>query len=175
MLDWLRTHPGPVYTSVVRDGYPGSVAFPLEEVINSLGYAYFNNTAAYAAALAIHLGATKISFFGCDYTYPNAHDAEKGRGCLEFWLGYAAARGIKLGVAQESSLMDAIEPAERRTYGYDAVTVDIQQQPDGLARVVFTPRDLPTAEEIEARYDHSAHPNALVGAPKPAVNTEAAS
>jgi hypothetical protein len=49
-------------------------------VINSCGIAYFNNTAAYAVAYAVHIGVKKITLFGCDYTYPNAHDAEKGRG-----------------------------------------------------------------------------------------------
>jgi hypothetical protein len=38
--------------------------------------------------------------FGIDFTYPNAHDAEKGRACVEFWLGIAAARGIKLAHAE---------------------------------------------------------------------------
>jgi hypothetical protein len=47
MVEWMRSHPGPIYTSTVRDGYPGLVAFPLQDVINALGYAYFNNTAAY--------------------------------------------------------------------------------------------------------------------------------
>lgn len=162
MVEWMRGHPGPIYTSTVRDGYPGLVAFPLQDVINSLGYAYFNNTAAYAVAYAIYIGVERISMFGCDYTYPNAHDAEKGRACLEFWLGYAAARGIKLGTADTSTLLDALEPEERRLYGYDGVHVTIEPQPDGSAAVSFEPRDIPTAAEIEARYDHSAHPNPLV-------------
>jgi hypothetical protein len=51
--------------------------------------AYFNSTAAYAVAYAIHMGVKKISVFGMDFTYPNAHDAEKGRACVEFWLGIA--------------------------------------------------------------------------------------
>jgi hypothetical protein len=164
MLAWLKTHPGPVYTSFKHPDYPGLVEFPLEEVINALGYAYFNNTAAYAAALAIHLGVEKISLFGCDYTYPNAHDAEKGRACLEFWLGMAAARGIRLAMPDRTSLMDTIEPEAFRLYGYDAVTVSIDKQADDkFAKVTFTPRVLPTAEEIEARYDHSKHPNRLMG------------
>ena len=162
MLEWLRRHPGPVYTSRKRPGYPGLVEFPLADVINTLGQAYFNNTAAYAAALAIYLGVEKISLFGCDYTYRDAHDAERGRGCLEFWLGVAHARGIKLAISGRSSLMDQVEPEQERLYGYDAVTVDIEKQPDGMAHITFTPRDrLPTAEEIEARYDHSKHPSSL--------------
>ena len=95
MLKWLKTHPGPVYTSVVREGYPGLVAFPLEDVLNELPpFGYFNSTAAYAVAFAIFLGVKKISLFGFDFTYANAHQAEKGRACVEFWLGVAVTKGI---------------------------------------------------------------------------------
>jgi len=121
--------------------------------------AYFNGTAAYAAAYAIFRGATKISLFGCDYSYENSHQAEKGRGCLEFWLGFAAARGIELGFADRTSLLDTIdEPADEgvlNVYGYDfdRVLIDVV---DGAAQVRFEPKDNPpTAAEIEARYDHS--------------------
>lgn len=164
MLDWLRREDGaPIYTSVARDGYPALVPYPIEAVIESCGWAYFNSTAAYAVALAVHLGVKQISLFGCDFTYPKAHDAEKGRACVEFHLGIAAARGIKVGFPANTSLMDSIAPIGERIYGYDAFNVSVvidETSPDG--RLAFAPRDLPTADVIEARYDHSAHPNALV-------------
>ena len=86
MLAWMRQHPGPIMTSQVPEpnDYPGLVAFPLEDVVNNLEYSYFNSTAAYAVAYAIYLGVKKISLFGFDFTYPNAHHAEKGRACVEF-------------------------------------------------------------------------------------------
>ena len=164
MLGWIKSHPGPVFTSIKHPDYPGLVEFPFEEVINSLGYAYFNNTAAYAMAYAIHMGATKITLFGCDYTYPNAHDAEKGKGCLEFWCGYAAARGIKLSVAKVSSLLDAYVPFDQKHYGYDLVNLKFSTE-NGHTSVDFTPREtLPTADEIENRYDHDLHPNEMMNA-----------
>lgn len=162
MTDWLKTHPGPVFTSRAHPDYPGLVEFPFEQVINELGYAYFNNTAAYAVAYAIYIGAKKISIFGCDYTYPNAHDAEKGRGCMEFWIGYAAAKGVQLSIPRGSSLMDAMVPESRKYYGYDTVQLKLRKGL-GHTRVGFEPRDkLPTADEIEAMYDHNQHPNELV-------------
>ena len=41
MLAWMRRHPGPILTSRIPEpnAYPGLVAFPLEPVINALGYA----------------------------------------------------------------------------------------------------------------------------------------
>ena len=159
MVKWLKTSPVPVITSRAHPDYPALREFPLQDVINSLGMAYFNGTAASAAAYAIFRGATKISLFGCDYSYENSHQAEKGRGCLEFWLGFAAARGIELGFADRTSLLDTIdEPADEgvlNVYGYDfdRVLIDVV---DGAAQVRFEPKDNPpTAAEIEARYDHS--------------------
>lgn len=162
MLEWMRVHPGPIVTSRAHPDYPGLVEFPLETALNALGSAYFNSTAAYAVAYAIMIGVKRISIFGCDYTYPNAHDAEKGRACVEYWLGMAAARGIKVTVAKSSTLLDAMHPQEERLYGYDTLDVTIRNE-GGLARVDLVERaTLPSADDIEARYDHTQHPNALV-------------
>jgi len=104
-----------------------------------------------------------LSLFGCDYTYPNAHDAEKGRGCLEFWLGIASARGIKLSLPKTSTLLDGIYQLQDRFYGYDTLAVTLRPQENGKVEVDLQPIDtLPTAEEIEQRYDHSQHPNKLM-------------
>lgn len=167
MLRWLKTHPGPVYTSIVRDGYPGMVAFPLEDVLNGNydgnGGPYFNSTAAYAIAYAIHIGVKRISLFGLDYTLANAHQAEQGRACCEFWLGIAAARGIEITIPVQSTLMDACAPDRERLYGYDCVDVIFDDQEKDRIRVSMSERvDIPTADEIEARYDHRIHPNRIV-------------
>lgn len=164
LVRWLKTSRVPVMTSRAHPEYPALVEFPLEAVLNDMGHDYFNSTAAYAVAYAIHVGATKISCFGMDFTYPNSHQAEKGRACVEFWLGIAKARGIQLSMPKTTTLMDAMCARSERLYGYDSVDVGIECDASGAVRVSMTPHDrLPTAEEIEARYDHSKHPNALVG------------
>lgn len=165
MLGWMKNHPGPIYTSRTHEDYPGLVDYPLQDVINSCGIAYFNSTAAYAVAYAVHIGATEISLFGCDFTYPNAHQAEKGRGCVEFHLGIAKSRGIKIALPDSTSLMDSISPFDERVYGYDTLDVDMEDNGEKVV-VRFSPKDCPTAEEIETRYDHSAHPNRLVSGAK---------
>ncbi|MDB5992405.1 MAG: hypothetical protein JWQ10_3808 [Herbaspirillum sp.] len=162
MLAWLKTHPGPVITSRAHPDYPGLVEFPLEEVINDCPNGYFNSTAAYAVAYAIYMGVEKISCFGMDFTYPNAHDAEKGRACVEFWLGIAAERGIQIVVPKTTSLLDAMHSQAERFYGYDCVDLDIKRV-DNKITIGFTEKaELPTADAIEESYDHAAHPNALV-------------
>jgi hypothetical protein len=164
MLEWLKTTKTPVFTSRPHPDYPALEAYPLEAVANQFGYAYFNSTAAYAVAYAMYFGATQITLFGCDFTYPNAHHAESGRGCVEFWLGMAAARGVKITIPRVSSLMDGCVPDEQKLYGYDTLDVRFARDEAGLLKVTQTPREtaLPSADEIEARYDHNAHPNPLV-------------
>lgn len=167
MLAWLKRSRVPVMTSRDHPDYPALIEFPLEDVINNLGWAYFNSTAAYAVAYAIHIGVEKISCYGMDYTYLDAHTAEKGRACVEYWLGFARARGIKVSMPNATSLMDACYSQEERLYGYDTVRVQINIDQAGKAALGYFEREtLPTADEIEARYNHDAHPNALVEDPE---------
>lgn len=157
MLPWMKKSRVPIVTSRKHDDYPALVEFPLQDVLNNLGHDYFNSTAAYAVAFAIHVGVKKISLFGIDYTLPNQHQAEKGRACVEYWLGKAQERGIKISMPKTTTLMDACHTRAERLYGYDTVDVNFDMQEDGSVKLDFVPRDtLPTAEQIERQYDHSA-------------------
>jgi len=165
MVRWLKSSKVPVVTSRAHPDYPALVEFPLEDVLNNLQHDYFNSTAAYAVAFAIHIGATKISCFGFDFTYANSHQAEKGRACVEFWLGVAKARGIKLSMPKTTTLMDAMSERKDRLYGYDTLSVDFNIQDDGSVKLKFTPLEedkIPTAAEVEKNYCHDVHPNALL-------------
>lgn len=147
MLKWLRTHPGPIYTSIPHPEFPGMVAFPLAEVINSVGTAYFNNSVAYAVVYAIHRFVTtgrpkQLSLYGCDYAYGKKNYEGIGRACVEWWLGVAAAKGIHVHVANTSTLMDANTP-ERKFYGYEAVEIDIRPMEEGKSKLTMTPRETP--------------------------------
>ncbi len=160
MLKWMRKHPGPIITSRAHPDFPGLVEFPLEDVLNTCGFPYFNSTAAYAIAYALHLGVKRIGLYGIDYTYPDVHAAEKGRACVEFWLGIASARGVNIQVAQTSTLMDARVPPPERVYGYDTLDVKVVCDENGKYRVETSERPkerIPTAEEVEAAYDHDKH------------------
>lgn len=164
MLAWLKTHPGPIITSRAHPDYPGLVEFPLQAFLREIdGTAYFNSTAAYAIAYAIFIGVEHLAVFGNDFTYENSHHAEKGRACVEFWMGYAKARGMQVTVPHVSSLLDACNTPEARLYGYDTLKVSIQRTAEDGPIVTTTEREtLPTAEEIEARYDHTRHVNPLL-------------
>jgi hypothetical protein len=151
LLDWLKTFDGPVYTSRPHPAYPNLVAFPLQAVVDDLGEVYFNATPAYALAYAIHLRAPRIELYGLDFSYPNVHQAEQGRACVEYWIGRARGLGLDVVVSSQSRLMSADEPLEAKLYGYDTLHVSL----DGRRRLAFAERaEFVTAEEIEARYDH---------------------
>lgn len=157
MLPWLKNSSVAVMTSRAHPDYPALIEYPLEDVLNDLGHDYFNNTAAYAVAFAIHVGASKISCFGMDYSYANTHQAEKGRACVEFWLGQAHARGIEISLPQNTSLMDSNCGGQARLYGYDTQDIVLIPQADGTVRVEKKEREtLPTADQIEANYCHDA-------------------
>jgi hypothetical protein len=172
MLNWLKITRTTVMTSRGHTDYPSLVEYPLEHVLNSTGgMPYFNSTPAYALALALacfadgaYPGGLILSLFGLDYTYANAHDAEKGRACIEFWCGRAHALGVDVRVSDKSSLLDSCEA--QSLYGYGAFgsrDVALTRDEDGRLSVKFAERAaLPTAQEIEAAYDHSRHPSPLV-------------
>lgn len=162
MVKWLRKHPGPIYTSVVRPGYPGLVSFPLEEVLSAGGVPYLNNTVAYAIAYARHIGVKKLSLYGVDFTYANNHKAERGRACCEFWLGLCMASGMQVELTDKTALMDACAPPAELTYGYDGFDVILHDKEGGGVWVELREKPLPSAEDVEKRYDHGRHPNRLV-------------
>lgn len=157
MLSWMRTHPGPIYTSRAYPDYPGSVDYPLEDVIRACGWPYFNNTVPYALGFAIYLqqfGLEKISLFGLDYSYPDIAAAEGGRGCCEFWVGRAMARGIEVFMTKDTTLLDSNVPDSKKFYGYDTIDLDVTVKGDEvkvIKRNRITPRNI---DEIERNYSH---------------------
>ena len=115
----LTQHTGPIYTCELDDRCPGLVEYPLEEVVNEVGTWYLNNTVAFAIAFAIAAKVKQIMVYGVDFSYKgNVHFAEAGRACCEFLLSKATERGILVGVAQTSSLLDTNLPANEKLYGY---------------------------------------------------------
>ena len=166
LLKAIKASSTPVMTSRKHPDYPALVEFPLEDVLNHLGHAYFNSTAAYAIAFAIHIGVKKISFYGIDFTYDNQHHGERGRACCEYWIGLCMADGIEIQLASKTALMDACAPPAERLYGYDGVDVIFKDGPDGELQLEFQPKPLPSAEEIERRYDHTQPTNRLLAEEK---------
>ena len=116
MCDYALKDGIPFYTSHPHPMYPNHVVYPFDMVVRNLGTYYMNGSVAYALALAIAEGFTDIGMWGADFSYPNAHVSESGRANVEFLMGLAMARGIKVFVAQSSTLMDA--HCRQQPYGF---------------------------------------------------------
>lgn len=157
MLDWMKKCDKPIYTSRSHEDYPTTQDYPLEWVLNRVHMPYMNSTIAYALALAIAVGVKEIGLYGCDFSYPQAHKRERGRGCIEFWVAIALSRGITIKYNPHTTLLDWNMPERDRLYGYDTEWVTIEKKDNGKVRVVRTERsaeDVPTPEQIEVRYSH---------------------
>lgn len=116
---WLRAHRGPIYTQQKYKGYRGSIEYPLEEVINKVGYPYFNNTCAYAIGLAILREVKVLKLYGVDFTHRpdrSASTIEAGRACCESLVRDCAYHGIQVQIAKSSTLCDQFN--NRPLYGY---------------------------------------------------------
>jgi len=120
--EWLRNHDKPIITSTAYDEYPTSEEYPLEGIVNTIGYSYFLTTPAYAAAYAIHTGVTHLKVYGCDYTYKhNIHLAESGRANLEFILAIGLSKGVQISIAPSSTLLGTNRELFGNFYSYKKV------------------------------------------------------
>ena len=109
----------PIYSCIEDNRVPGIVLYPLQEVIQKTGCAYFNNSIAYAIAFALYQEVGSINMFGADFTYKtNVHFGEMGRACCEFWLSKCIEEGIDVAIAPSSSLLDTNVSLEEKLYGY---------------------------------------------------------
>ena len=108
----------PIFSCTLDERCPDVVEYPLQEVINKTGYAYLNNTVAYAFAYAIAQGVSDMHIYGVDFTHKDVAFAEAGRACCEFWLAIAISKGVKIHIAHNSSLLDMNVLDDQKLYGY---------------------------------------------------------
>ena len=88
----------PVITSMEHELLPNAVVFPLDKMPSK----YFNNSIAIMIAYAIYKGATEIEMYGVALLVEREYAYQ--RPCVEFWIGYALAKGIKVTVHGETSI-----------------------------------------------------------------------
>jgi hypothetical protein len=115
MADRLKAKLGiPIFSCCLDERCPDVVEYPLQEVLQKTKYAYLNNTVAYAVAQEV----TDLHIYGVDFTHKDVAFAEAGRACCEFWLAIAVSKGIKIHIANSSSLLDMNIPDDQKLYGY---------------------------------------------------------
>jgi hypothetical protein len=88
--------------------------YPLDHIVKFFGTDYFSNTVDYALALAIYEGFTEIDLYGVNMSYGGEYFWEKPG--VEFWVGMALGRGIKVTVHGEKSTI--MKTRDGLLYGY---------------------------------------------------------
>ena len=93
---------------------PLSEPFPLDEAVKTFGYPYFSNTICYMICFAMLQGAEEIHLFGVNQASSKEYGEEKGG--VEYWIGQALGRGIKVVIHGE--LSQVLKYHATRTGGY---------------------------------------------------------
>lgn len=110
--NWLKNAQIPIYMLHQHDDIPQSISYPLSEVTKHFNNYYFTCTVSYIIALAILEGFKEIHIIGINMLVDEEYMIQMPS--VEFWLGVAIGRGIKV-VTQYSNLLKT--PA---LYGYQA-------------------------------------------------------
>lgn len=106
-----------VYLQTREESIPNSEAYPLEKVLTKLGVPYFTSSISYMLALAICEGAEKIVLWRL-YVMPGSLEYLGQKACIEFWVGQAIGRGIKVEISSDSHLCRPA-PWQPELYAYN--------------------------------------------------------
>lgn len=166
----LKGHHHPIITSTRYPEYRSSMAYPFEEVCRHFALTglsrYFFNSLPYIIAYACFIGVERLTLLGCDYTHPaSPGPREEDQANTEWWLGFVTAKGMKITLANDTTLMRARETG-RPLYGYrfdPRLTMD-RQAPDNQAETGPPPpkpgpRRTAIREAIEAVERNDAGPS----------------
>lgn len=155
-IELYENHDKPVVTIRALPEVKNLYEYPLDEVTEEFQQTYFANGTSYLIAFALLCGVERINIFGCDFDYPGRNDYEAGRCNFEYWLGYAAAKGVIVSTSSESTLMDTTYRLNGKgRIGYGGVYGYFDRQPiygaSAEGKVVLTGFSTPPAnfEDVE--------------------------
>jgi hypothetical protein len=101
-IDDLRSSTVPIYMTEKHDDIPMSVEYPLQDIIKALGTDYFTNSISYMIAMAVYEGVEELAIYGVDMAQEEEYAKE--RPSVEYFVGYARARGIPVFIPPESDI-----------------------------------------------------------------------
>lgn len=122
--EWVRDRGVRLYMDAIYSVYPNSEAYPRAavEALTEHGY-YHASSFDWMVALAVLDRFKEIHLFGCEfYTFPQLNSEPiSGRPCLEYWLGVAEGRGIKVRLCDRGDVFKVIHMAKMQSaaqYGF---------------------------------------------------------
>ena len=121
---WIKSCGIPVFMSDPPKQFPTAVRYPVERLIQKHGIDYFTSTVSFMIAWAIDCIDMKVAdtgnaysdysigVFGIDLIVGTEYEVQKA--CVEYWLGIAEGRGIKIVLPPQSALLKQVY-----RYGYE--------------------------------------------------------
>ena len=103
-MNWLRECPLPIYTTEPFADNPNAVLFPVDRLAATFRD-YFSCTFAYQIALAVDEGFREIAVHGLELAYGTQREATVERACVDWWLGFAEGRGIKITIPPDDHVV----------------------------------------------------------------------
>lgn len=103
-LSWLANSDGSIYMQRQYESIPNSIEYPLTEMVHEFG-AYYLSPFSYMLALAIHSGFNEIEYCGPRISNTSGVAEPAARANIEYFLGVARGRGIRISVSPESILL----------------------------------------------------------------------
>ena len=105
-LEFIRKCPVPIYVPEdLLNEAEHTVSYPLERIERWLGRrGFFSCTFGYQLALAMFEGYKEIRLFGVDLFYGDARERTVEASCVNWWMGYAEAKGVNVVVPSGSLL-----------------------------------------------------------------------
>ncbi len=128
-VDFLASCGVPVYQQERDERIPTSVVYPIERVWENIWPRkdqprpyYFTSTPAFAIAQAIQEGVDEIRMFG--FNLATSIEYVHQRACVEWLLGIAQGRGIKVVVPKVSPLLSAPLYAHENATTYQDIAME---------------------------------------------------
>lgn len=103
-MAWIRTCPVPLYVTEPFPANPNAVVWPIEYYAAQYRD-YFTCTFAMQMAEAIDVGFEEIAIFGLGLLSGTQREATVESSCLNYWLGLAEGKGVKLSIDRDSFLL----------------------------------------------------------------------
>lgn len=102
------------------EGIPNAMVFPRSALALMPRGGYHCSSFDWMVAYAIFLGAKEIFITGVQLHTQQSSEPISSGSCLEYWIGYAEGRGIKVTTADDCDLFYNYRLVrDHRAYGYD--------------------------------------------------------
>ncbi len=140
-MRWIKKCPVPIVVPPsLMSANKNAVALPFRRMLKEFPWAPYACTFAYQLAMALLMGYETIGLFGVELAYGDARERTVEWACVNWWIGYAEGRGVKVARPSEHSRLGrhpklyGLEYDEeiRSTKRYLRLIRDAEQSSEGI-------------------------------------------